>query len=79
MLWPFVFACLGVFYVLLDLWVALRFFFFCALSLLWQTLMDAEKREIYNKLGPEAAASKAPMNENTMLLEVQYADKKILL
>lgn len=33
--------------------------------------MDSEKREIYDKLGPEAAASKHPFNENTMLIEVQ--------
>lgn len=33
--------------------------------------MDSEKREIYDKLGPEAAASKHPTNENTMLLEVR--------
>lgn len=39
-----------------------------------QTLMDAEKREIYDKLGPEAAASKTPINENTMLLEVCVDD-----
>lgn len=32
--------------------------------------MDSEKREIYDKLGPEAAASKHPFNENTMLIEV---------
>ena len=35
-----------------------------------QILMDSEKREIYDKLGPEAAASKHPFNENTMLIEV---------
>lgn len=33
--------------------------------------MDAEKREIYDKLGPEAAAQKVPVTENTMLLEVK--------
>lgn len=36
-----------------------------------QILMDSEKREIYDKLGPEAAASKHPFNENTMLIEVR--------
>ena len=32
--------------------------------------MDSERREIYDKLGPEKAASKQPVNENTMLVEV---------
>lgn len=32
--------------------------------------MDSEKRELYDKLGPEAAASKVPMSENSVLLEV---------
>ncbi|CAN0277089.1 unnamed protein product [Ascophyllum nodosum] len=33
-------------------------------------LMDSERREIYDKLGPEKAASKQPVNENTMLVEM---------
>lgn len=37
-------------------------------------LMDSEKREIYDKLGPEAATSKHPFNENTMLIEVCKGD-----
>lgn len=35
--------------------------------------MDSEKREIYNKLGPDAAASKAPFDENSVLFEVRDA------
>ncbi|CAM9862300.1 unnamed protein product [Ectocarpus sp. 6 AP-2014] len=35
-----------------------------------EILMDSEKREIYDKLGPEAATSKHPFNENTMLIEM---------
>ncbi|CAM9746289.1 unnamed protein product [Pylaiella littoralis] len=35
-----------------------------------EILMDSEKREIYDKLGPEVAASKHPFNENTMLIEM---------
>lgn len=36
-----------------------------------QILMDSEKREIYDKFGPEAASAKFPKDENTMLLEVR--------
>lgn len=43
-----------------------------SLLLSCQILMDSEKREIYDKLGPEAAASKHPVNENTMLIEVRH-------
>eukprot|EP00904_Undaria_pinnatifida_P007847 jgi/Undpi1/4192/HiC_scaffold_16.g07559.m1 len=43
---------------------------FSRMSAALEILMDSEKREIYDKLGPEAAASKHPTNENTMLLEM---------
>lgn len=36
-----------------------------------QILKDSEKRKIYDKLGPEAVASKFPVDKIAMLLEVR--------